>query len=205
MSDRVWTDEEFARMSDQHLPYELLMLRTAAKALNEPEPPIEDLDGNLRRWMAVECFYIHLRSLDQFFYGPRGVETDAIATDFFAEPSVWQGPGHRPKRSRGMDEAVELAGTMVAHLNYRRHGNIEAGRQLKWLKLAQEMNAVYEAFQSALRSENRVPYNPGFSVIPTGLVETHELKYGTATTVSTPGNLTEYLALMRPERKNDAD
>jgi hypothetical protein len=92
-----------------------------------------------------------------------------------------------------MEEAVELAGTMVAHLSYDRQTNIEAGKKLRWLTLAQEMEQVYRAFQGALAgTARRVPLETAFTLLPPGDFRSI-LGDGSATTVSTPGDLSSYL------------
>ncbi len=189
------TDTEFQRMRDQHLPYELLMLQAAAAIVSESEPFAEDTAALLRRWMAIECFYIHLRTLHDFFYDKRGKESDAVASDFFGDPVTWR--RLRPRSSLVMKEAVRLAGTMVAHLSYSRQTNIEAGKGLQWLKLIEEMDAVYTVFRHALTgSPHDVPLGRGFKIAPGDIITTTALEYGPATTVSTPGDISKYLHLL---------
>jgi hypothetical protein len=184
------TDDEFKEMRAQHLPYELLMLQHAAAILSERTPAASDVPANVRRWMAIEVFYIHLRNLDQFFYGDGGQETDALAIHFFDDPAEWRTRSNRPRRSAAMREAVELAGTMVAHLSYKRRRNIQSGKGLQWLKLSQEMDLVYEAFVVAMtKAGTSLPLNAKFSIVPRPPFVEFEIAYATATTVSTSGDV----------------
>jgi hypothetical protein len=208
VNQNPWTDTEFQRMRDLHLPYELLMLQRTAEALSEPRPSEADLEANVRRWMAIECFYIHLRNLDAFFHGSRTRKRkkDAVATDFFEDPALWR--SSRPGRTRAMREAVELAGTMVVHLSYDRQRRIEAGAGLNWLGLAREMDAVYQAFQRAvsMSAVKQVPLRDAFRIAP--IVSVRAIEYGPETTVSTmtastPSALEPYLRQLGRHDRDD--
>ena len=189
------TDDEFQRMRDQHLPWELGMLRKAAEILNRPDPSPDDDNALVVRWLAIEGFYTHCRNLYNFFYGGRK-RHDAIATDFFADESEWYAA--RPKLSRYVKEAADLAGTMVVHLSYDRQANIESGKTLKWVKIATEMQAAYQAFQAALDgSENQLPLGKDFTTVP-GQIISFDLGYGSGTTISTPGEFSATRATRTP-------
>jgi len=190
---QTFTADEFAAMRKQHVPWELLMLRGAAQVLGEAEPPEDDRQGWLRRWMAIETFYIHLRSLHNFFYCEGGGRPrDAFAVDFFDDPAAWQ--SRRPPASEAMTHATSRAGTMVAHLSYDRQEVIDRGEGLAWFKLAEELNGVWMSFRDATaRTENSVLLDDGFLVLPGEFIHI-DVGYGSATTVSTPGPVGAYLS-----------
>jgi hypothetical protein len=201
-TDRPCTDAEFDSMRRQHLPYELGMLRAAAEILSGPEPTKDETDARVRRWMAIECFYIHLRNLHAFFYGGRDKPRDAIAVDFYVKKDEWRTGARRPKQSDGMRTAVARAGTMVAHLSYDRHTHLAAGERLQWLDLAQEMESIWNAFQDGLAGgDARVPLGSDFAILPQGAIMTVSLGYGSATTVSTPVRIEELLPLFVKEQR----
>lgn len=179
------TERELINMRDEHLPYELGMLRAAADILNEPAPPMTDKAAQVRRWMAIECFYIHLRAVYSFFFGGqrRRDKRDACATDFFDEPQDWR--RRRPKLSRQMREAVELAGTMVAHLSYDRDKRIREGKGLKWLLLARELDIVYQRFQEGLEECGRSPIRGTATVVPEKIEGSVDVGFASDTTTST--------------------
>ena len=196
--NRPCTDDEFEKMRDLHVPWELLMLRSAATILSEPPPDDADAERRLRRWMAIEGFYIHVRTLDAFFFGEdKGRDRDAFAVHFLGDPGRWKAV--RPQRSAEMQKAVLRAGTMVAHLSYDRQTAIDSGERLEWLRLAEEMNAVWIAFRDAMKDARAVlPMDDGFLLLPERVFDV-AVSYGSETTVSTPCDISQFIDAFLPK------
>lgn len=98
-----------------HLPYELDQLDAAYVFAGRPA---EAQEGLLLRLMAIDCFYLHARSLIEF-YGRRPTKTDgrtAAAWEFTNDPIDY--PSDETKFSA-------LINDQVAHLNYARGANSE--------------------------------------------------------------------------------
>jgi hypothetical protein len=87
-------DDILTQIIDEHLPYEIDMLRNTWRQLERlaKNEPTETAEQTVHRFALIESFCVHARSLCDFFEcKPKQKKDDAIATDFTAyKPSLDQ-------------------------------------------------------------------------------------------------------------------
>ena len=139
MEQRDWKKKLF----DEHLPYELDMFDEAAKFLMSDEFAKLDRMNNKDDWFranaAVEAFWTHARTLQEFLRQPKNPEPiddahHAAAQDFTSE--YWH--------DLELEAVVAKIHAQVSHLSYRR-------ASLPPEKLSYEMQYVKAAIDKEVR------------------------------------------------------
>jgi len=114
MSPRiVYTDQQLTDFSEEHLMYELNILRWLVET-------IPNTKKGFPLSAFLESFSIHMRNLIEFLYAyadPNNARADdAVAADFFDPPTGWN-PGNP---SASLSAARERANKEVGHITYKR-------------------------------------------------------------------------------------
>jgi len=114
MPREIPSDEELKEFAEEHLAYEVNMMRDAAKGLSQPSNSQFVINA------LLESFTIHLRALIDFIWGePSNVrKDDAIACDFFNSTEQWEKV--RPDFPVALEPARSRTNKEVAHLTYAR-------------------------------------------------------------------------------------
>jgi hypothetical protein len=111
--------ERKKKLFTEHLPYELEMFDEAAKFLMSDEFAKLDRDKNKDDWFranaAIEAFWTHARTLQEFFTQPKNPEPlqhahHASAQDF--APDYWH--------DLELGAVIDKIHAQVSHLNYGR-------------------------------------------------------------------------------------
>jgi hypothetical protein len=117
MSPRiVYTDPQLLDFSEEHLMYELNILRWLVDTI--PNTP-----KSFQLSAYLESFAIHLRGLIDFFHtNPKDAKPDdVIAADFFDLPSGWN-----PRvPSASLSAARERANKEIGHITYKRKSGMD--------------------------------------------------------------------------------
>lgn len=127
----------------QHLRYERAMLMfTGARLTKEPLP--QGLDYAV----LMESFLIHVRNLNEFFFGldmaKEGKKTvfqnDMVVEDFFEYQKQWA----KPQSKRLSDDLRQQINDQLTHLTYAR----KVGHYHDWdfVNLQNRMNCIVDSF-----------------------------------------------------------
>jgi hypothetical protein len=125
------------RVFEEHLPYELDMFDEAAKFIMSKEFAKLDRKNNKNDWFranaAIEAFWTHARTLQEFFNQPKNPEPmlgahHASAKDFASD--YWP--------DLGLGTVVEKINNQVSHLNYGRESlpPEKLGHEMQYVKAA---------------------------------------------------------------------
>jgi hypothetical protein len=129
------------RAAAEHLKYEIDMLRHVAQALSALQPVKP-------QWLInalLESFVVHFRSLSDVFYPGSNVKSDdVLASDFFDDPTAWE--GLRPALSDAFNTARTRANKEIAHLTYARLNVVAEAKAWNITALVDEMAAVISKF-----------------------------------------------------------
>jgi hypothetical protein len=115
----ICSDQQLLDFSEEHLMYELNMLRWLADAI--PNTP-----KGFQLSAYLESFAIHLRGLIDFLYtDPKDAKPDdVIAGDFFDAPGAWK-PG---VLSASLDAARTRANKEVGHITFKRKAGMDPSK-----------------------------------------------------------------------------
>ena len=75
---------------------------------------------------------------------------------------------------------------MVAHINYERQVNIDAGKGLGWARLAEDIDDISKVYHEALAASSAIQASPVYPKILTNPIREEAIKYGKQTTCSAP-------------------
>jgi hypothetical protein len=77
-------DQALVQIIDEHLPYEIDMLRGIYQhfGVSKINPTLSDFDKKILYFSQIEAFCVHARALLDFFSNKRTYPTDSIAGDF---------------------------------------------------------------------------------------------------------------------------
>ena len=140
-----YTDQQLLDYSEEHLLYELKMIRWLVEHL-----PTEK---NFSLSASLESFAIHLRGLIDFFYAPPDMARadDLIASDFFDSPNSWK-PGAIPK---SLTDARERTNKEIGHITYKRKDATDPTKPWPVADLFKEVHAIAQRF-AALASTKKL-------------------------------------------------
>lgn len=118
------------------LYYEASMLISSARGLACDITGMSTIHNAL-----VESFLIHVRLLIEFLYKDKRYKDNVMAADFFSPPEKWR--AIRPVKSKLLDETVEGAHKLLAHLSYTR---LQVKKTWPCMEIAKEIETVLNVF-----------------------------------------------------------
>jgi hypothetical protein len=142
MARNNYTDQQFLDFSEEHLMYELNILRWLVDAI--PNTP-----KGFQLSAYLESFAIHLRGLIDFLYtDPKDAKPDdVIADDFFDMPDAWN-PG---AMSLKLNEARKRTNKEVGHITYQRNTGMDPSATPLTRLFRQEWNRASPAENRRVR------------------------------------------------------
>jgi hypothetical protein len=148
MATRInYTDQQLLDYSEEHLLYELHMLRWAAENLPQ--------DKGFLLSARLESFAIHFRNLVDFFYTEpvNARNDDLVADDFFDSSNTWN-IGPIPQALR---EARERANKEINHITYKRKAAMDPAKPWPVKNLFEQVHSVAEKFADTASSTKLHP------------------------------------------------
>jgi len=140
------THSELRKMAREHVRYELQMMRLTAAGLKALRP-----DQVGERNVLIESFLLHTRNLRDFLHQKQGRDdTDALAVDFFDDPSSWL--DKRPEPAEAIRNNRERMNRALAHLSYSRL-EYESSKTWAVSEMRQGIEDAFSAFLKALPEE----------------------------------------------------
>ena len=137
------TAKELEGMAE-HVGYEIQLLRWAVGRLSQgPERILVNV--------AIECFLLHLRNLRDFFYAANPRDDDAVASDYFDDPTTWE--SSRPELASVIAVEKERIHRALVHLSYSRLGYVGDAKGWKVGEMTAAIDKTFMAFLQKLPTE----------------------------------------------------
>ena len=135
------SDQEALDYSEEHLGYEIEMLRTNDGTLT---------NGGLTRTQGnavLESWVLHLRNLIEFLYQDAPRNSDVTAADFFYNPGAWQ--GLRTRMSATIKAARVRANKEIGQLTTQRIAGVPTHKKWDTNQLTAEIVDELRRFEQA--------------------------------------------------------
>lgn len=113
MARKTPSDRRLKRFSEEHVLYEIGMLRETAARLQQPPSDV------VVRNALIETFGIHLRLVVDFLYEPAREPDDVCAEDYVADVNKWKKA--RRALARPLKIATRRTDKQIAHLTFKRY------------------------------------------------------------------------------------
>lgn len=133
------SDRRLARFSREHLGYELWMLGSTGRALQDGE----GRDNRIVANMLVESFGMHARNIIEFLYGANRRCDDVGAEEYVTNVNAWiRARGGQPRR---LQAATRRAGKQLHHLTLKRY---RSGPRKGWpvVRILMDLERPLKAF-----------------------------------------------------------